>query len=241
MAATDYTSVVQSLYISYFGRPADPIGLINFSAQLNAIGAPTTVQGLENAYYTSGSIKALVDSFGSSAESTALYSGTSTVAFINSIYMNVLGRNADLDGLIFWFSAVNSGHLSKGNAALAITASALSNTSAQGLVDATVVSNKIAAATNFTQSIDTASELSGYSGNQAAAQARSLLSTVTTEVPSQGVIQSTLFEIVNYGGLNTPPPVAVTSTITDYATTNQISLGASFTTASPQSGAVPGY
>lgn len=241
MAATDYTSVVQSLYIAYFGRPADPIGLINFSAQLNAIGAPTTVRGLENAYYTSASIKALVDSFGSSAESTALYSGASTVAFINSIYMNVLGRNADFDGLLFWSSAVNSGHLSKGNAALAITASALSNTSAQGLVDATVVSNKIAVATSFTQSIDTASELSGYSGNLAAAQARSFLSTVTTEVPGQSVIQSTLFEIVNYGGLNTPPPVAVTSTITDYATTNQISLGASFTTASPQSGAVPGY
>ena len=241
MAATDYTSVAQALYVSYFGRPADPIGLINFSAQLNAIGAPTTVQGLENAYYTSAAIKALVDSFGSSAESTSLYSGTSSIAFINSIYSNVLGRNADFEGLIFWSNAIDNGSLTKGNAALAIAAGALSNTSAQGLVDAAVINNKIAVATSFTESIDTASEIISYSGNQAAAQARSFLSTVTTEAPGQSVIQSTLFEIVNYGGLGTPPPVAVTNTINDYATTNQITLGADFTTASPQSGAVPGY
>lgn len=241
MATADYSNLVQALYVAYFGRPADTFGLHNFEAALNAVGAPTTVQGLESAYSTNATVKALIDSFGSSAESTALYNGTSTMSFINSIYMNVLGRNADFSGLLFWANAVDSGQLTKGNAALAITAGALSNTSAQGLVDATVINNKIAVATTFTQSIDTTSEVIAYSGNQAAAQARSFLSSITTELPDQAVIQSTLFQITNFGGLNTPPPVAVTNTISDYATSNQISLGASFTTAPPKSGAVPGY
>lgn len=241
MAATDYTSVAQALYVSYFGRPADYFGLQNISAALNAAGAPTTIQGLETAYSTNAAIKALVDSFGSSAESTSLYSGTSSIAFINSIYSNVLGRNADFEGLLFWSNAIDNGSLTKGNAALAIAAGALSNTSAQGLVDAAVINNKIAVATNFTESIDTASEIISYSGNQAAAQARSFLSTVTIDVPSTSVIQNTLMEIVNFPGLNTPPPVPVTSTVSDYATSNQITLGADFTTAQPKSGTVPGY
>jgi len=37
MAAQDYTSVVQQLYVSYFGRPADYYGLQNFTAQLAAL------------------------------------------------------------------------------------------------------------------------------------------------------------------------------------------------------------
>lgn len=42
MAAQDYTAVVQQLYMSYFGRPADFYGLKNFSEQLDAMGAPKT-------------------------------------------------------------------------------------------------------------------------------------------------------------------------------------------------------
>jgi hypothetical protein len=49
MAAVDYNGVVQQLYVSYFGRPADYFGLQNFTAQLNAIGAPTTFAALNAA------------------------------------------------------------------------------------------------------------------------------------------------------------------------------------------------
>jgi S-layer protein len=62
---------------------------------------------------------------------------------------------------------------------MAITDGALSNTTAQGLLDAKTVQNKLAVATNFTIAIDTTAEINGYSGNSAAASARALLAQVT--------------------------------------------------------------
>lgn len=239
MAASDYTSLVQALYVAYFGRPADTFGLRNIESALNASGAPNTIQGLESAYSTNSTIKALIDSFATSSESTALYGGSSSVAFINSIYTNVLGRSADFDGLLFWSSAIDNGTLTRGNAALAITAGALSNTSAQGLVDATTVMNKITAATNFTNAIDTLAEVTGYSGTTAAAQARSFLSTVTDQVPDNGVIQNTLTTIAFGAGFNLPAPAPVTA-IVQYGNNYVIQLDSNFTIAKPQSGAAPG-
>ncbi|MDL2356711.1 MAG: hypothetical protein QFF03_15780, partial [Pseudomonadota bacterium] len=85
MAAADYKGLVEAIYISYFGRPADTLGLTNFSAQLDALKAPLTVTALNTAYKTSASLRTLIDSFGASAESTALY-GTDNVAFVSAIY-----------------------------------------------------------------------------------------------------------------------------------------------------------
>lgn len=198
MAAADYNSVVQQLYVAYFGRPADPVGLANFTAQLNAMGAATTITGLEAAYSTNSALKTLVDSFGTSAESTALYTG-STVAFVNAIYQNVLGRDADLEGLLFWSNAIDTGVLTSAKAAMSIMAGAQTNTSAQGVIDAATVANKTTVATNFTAALDTASEVIGYSGNTAAASARTMLGTVTSTTDTtafQTTVTSTISSIV---------------------------------------------
>src|SRR5690242_10352443 len=145
MAAADYTSLVQSLYISYFGRPADTFGLANFSAQLNTLAAPTTLAALQAAYGTTPALKNLVDSFGASAESTNLYgaSGVDTVKFVTSIYNNLLNRAPDFDGLVFWVNAINSGQLTRANASLSIAAAATTNTSTQGVLDGSLVAAKI--------------------------------------------------------------------------------------------------
>lgn len=238
MAAADYTSLVQALYVSYFGRPADFFGLQNFAAALEAAGAPTNVSGLESSYYTNSVIKALVDSFGSSSESTSLYGG-STTQLVIGIYNNLFGRSPDPSGLIFWSNAINNGILSKSNAALAIMAGGISNPEG---TDAATINNKIAIATQFTNLLDTSSEIIGYSGATASAQARSLLSTVTAStVPDNVALDNTVLEIVNFEGLNTPKPVAVTSVVDNYNTANQVNIGTNFTVAPIKQGAVPGY
>lgn len=184
MAAADYASVTQQLYVSYFGRPADFYGLQNFEAQLAALKAPTTFNEL-NAAVQAGKdagLTALVNSFATSPESIALYGSTTSTAdiskFVAAIYTNVLNRQPDLEGLNFWVKAITSGNLTKANAALAITEGALNNTSAQGLLDAKAVQNKVAVATDFTQSLDNAAKINAFSGDAAAAVARDLLQKV---------------------------------------------------------------
>lgn len=175
----EYSDVIQQLYVSYFGRAADSGGLTNFTSALAQANAPTDIQGLNAAYSTNATIRSLVDAFGTSAESNALYTGD-TSAFVSAIYRNVLGRDADAGGMDFWRGAIDGGNLTKGNAALSIMAGALANTSEQGLLDAALIHNKIRAASNFTFAIDTQQEVQGYSGNAAAATVRSMLSALST-------------------------------------------------------------
>lgn len=223
MAAADYNNVVQQLYVAYFGRPADPVGLMNFTNSLNNISAPTTIAGLTAAYSTNATVKSLIDAFGTSTESASLYTG-STAAFVNSIFTNVLGRSPALEGLLFWSNAIDSGTLTRGNAAAAIMAGAQSNTSAQGVIDAAVVANKVTVAANFTTALDTASEVIAYSGSTAAASARSLLQQVTSTTDTtafQTTVTNTVATIVA-----TPVQDGTTFTLTAAADTGTTFTGA---------------
>lgn len=206
MAAQDYTAVVQQLYVSYFGRPADYFGLQNFSAQLDAMGAPKTFAALQAAVGANGAspLAQLVNSFNNSAESVALYGNDNSQIgvskFVAAIYQNVLGREADTAGFNFWVNAISSGTLSKANAAAAITAAASTNTSAQGMQDAITVANKLTVATTFTAALDTPTEFNAYAGDAAAATGRSLLQGVsnTTDVTAyQANIDDAINTIVN--------------------------------------------
>lgn len=174
----EYADLVQQLYVAYFGRPADSGALFNFSATLKALGAPTDVQGLANAYATNIPIRGLIDTFGTSTESNTLYSGDTT-NFVTAVFQNVLNRTPQDAGLNFWRSAIDDGTLTKANAALSIMAGALQNTSTQGQADAALIANRIIAASNFTLAIDTGDEVAAYRGQQAAATIRTMLGTVT--------------------------------------------------------------
>jgi S-layer protein len=187
MAATDYAAVVQQLYISYFGRPADTYGLQSFEAQLSAAdtdGTLTTTDAL-NAYVQgnpTSAVAKLVASFNAAPESVALYgTGTDILSiskFVNAIYNNVLHRDADTDGGTFWINEIVAGRVSKANAALAITQGALANTTPQGVIDAALVTKTAAAAADFTTSLDTIPKINSYAGDAAAAAARDLLKQV---------------------------------------------------------------
>lgn len=229
MAAQDYTAVVQQLYVSYFGRPADFYGLQNFSAQLDAIGAPKTFAAVQAAVggdrAGTTALSKLVNTFSNSAESIALYGNDNSQIgvskFVAAIYQNVLGREADVSGFNFWVSAISSGTLTKANAAAAITQAATANTTAQGLLDAQTVANKVAVATSFTTALDTVAELNAYSGDAAAASGRGLLTGVnssTNLTAYQTTINSTITSIVN--GSAPVSNISLTDTVDNLVGTN---------------------
>jgi serralysin len=177
---SQYRTVVQQLYISYFGRPADTGGLANFTLRLADLGGPTDIQGLAAAYAVSPALRELIDAFGTSAESAALYSGDNTV-FVTAIYNNVLGRAPDAEGRAFWVGEIDAGRLTRANASLSIMAGALKNTSAQGLIDAQLVNKRVSVGANFTTALDTPEEQAAYSGAAAAAAARVMLANVSAD------------------------------------------------------------
>lgn len=206
-AAQDYAALVQQLYVTYFGRPADYFGLQSFEKQLAALNAPTTLAELNAVVQadTAGTsaLSKLVNSFSVSTESTTLYGSDNTQVgvskFVEAIYLNLLGRAPDVEGWAFWTDAIVSGNLTRANAAMAIATGALGNTTAQGLLDAATVTNKITVAGNFTAALDTVAEINGYSGDTAAAAARGLLKNVdSATVPAsyQSTVEATIGTIV---------------------------------------------
>jgi hypothetical protein len=198
-APAAYATVVQQLYLSYFGRPADTTGLANFEAALAAADAPSDIASLAQAYGSNAAVKSLIDSFGTSAESQALYGSGTTTQFVSAIFQNVLDRAPASGGLDFWVNSIDSGSLTKGDAALSIMAGALSNNSAQGVSDAALVNAKIAVAAQFTASIGNAAEVTAYSGSAAATAARGMMGQVmasTTATSFSSTIASTIAGLV---------------------------------------------
>ncbi|MDQ1919321.1 DUF4214 domain-containing protein [Massilia pseudoviolaceinigra] len=187
---TQYGELTQALYIGYFGRAADVGGLTSFQDQLSSLGSPTSATDLSARYARDPAVKNLIDSFGTSAESKALYSGD-TKTFVKAVFNNVLNRDPQAAGLDFWTKAIDSGSLTRANASLSILAGAQTNTSAQGLNDALLVNNKISVASNFTFGLETDGKAASYNGLAAAAVARDLLKSVTASTDAN-TFQSTV-------------------------------------------------
>ena len=177
LPASAYVDVVQKIYIAYFGRPADAGGLANFTAQLASLNAPTDISALASAYGTDANLRALIDGFGASNESAALYPGASTKAFVTAVYDHLLNRAPDDGGLAFWVASIDNGTLSKSLASLSIAAAALSNTTDQGKRDAVLIGLKSSVANGFTTAVQNATGV--YAGDDAAALARTMLASLS--------------------------------------------------------------
>src|SRR5476649_1580720 len=159
MAASTYLAQVQQLYVAYFGRPADPIGLQYWATQIDA---------------ANGSIAAVQAGFSASAESQALFGNKSTIDKVTAIYQNAFGRAPEPAGLAYWVAQLDSGKVTQAQASWTIQQSA-------GPGDAAAVQNKLTAAQAFTANVDTTAEIQGYQGANAAASARAFLATVTAD------------------------------------------------------------
>ncbi|HEU4843180.1 MAG TPA: DUF4214 domain-containing protein, partial [Burkholderiaceae bacterium] len=171
--AANYTEVAQQLYLAYFGRPADPAGLTNLTAALLAGGAPTSIAGFKDAYASGGIVKTVLDSFGTSAESNALYTGTDS-QFISAVYQHMLGRDPLLSGLQFWTNALRNHEMSRAEAAVQIMAAAVKPDA--NAADAATVAHRVTMATLFTAALDTPTEIAFYQGSAVAQEVRDLIS-----------------------------------------------------------------
>jgi hypothetical protein len=157
-------TAVQRLYVAYFNRPADPVSLQVYENLL-----PT------DRLATQAELQVVADTyFSGSAEYTALYAGMGSSSIVDQLYQNIFGRSAELEGLIYWAAELTAGTQTIGQIALQLSYSA------QG-TDLDTVNNRIEAATSFTGGLNTAAEVTGYSGTSAAASARTWLQTVTDE------------------------------------------------------------
>jgi hypothetical protein len=162
------TDAVQRLYVAYFNRPADPVSLAVYESLLPSDRAATQAE-----------LQAIADTyFSPSAEYQSLYAGMSNTQIVDQLYQNIFGRSAEVDGLVYWAAELTAGRQTVASIALQLSYSA------QG-TDADVVANRIEAANAFTESLNTADEITGYSGDAAAASARTWLATVGSDAASK--------------------------------------------------------
>jgi len=161
------TAAVQRLYVAYFNRPADPVSLSVYEGKLPADRVATQAELLVLAE----------EFFSPSAEYTTNFEGKSNAQIVDQLYQNIFGRSAEADGLIDWATKLTNGEITVAQLALQLSYSA------QG-TDATVVDARIEAAVAFTAGLTTAEEITGYSGDAAAAQGRAYLAQISGELPT---------------------------------------------------------
>ena len=147
------TAAVQRLYVAYFNRPADPVSLSVYEGMLptDRVASQAELLVLAEQY------------FSPSAEYTSNFAGMSNAQIVDQLYTNIFGRTAEASGLISWATELTNGNITVAQLALQLSYSA------QG-TDAAVVDARIEAATSFTSGLTTADQITGYSGDAAAAQ-----------------------------------------------------------------------
>jgi len=173
-----YYPQVQEIYVAYYGRPADPAGLQYWAGQLAA---------------NKGNLASIINAFGNSAESTALYAGASNSAKVTAIYQQIFNRAPDSAGLTFYTNALTAGTMTAASIALNVADGASG-------VDATYLANKLVVAQAFSDALTTDSAANlAYSGTTAITAARSLITGVTTSAATTNVA-STITSIKSGGG-----------------------------------------
>jgi hypothetical protein len=190
---------IQTLYVAYFNRPADPLGL---QAWLN----------------TGASVATIAAGFSGSDEYKATYAGKTPLDLVNTIYLNLFGRPAETAGLLFWAARLQAGQDTFANIVVTIAGAAQND-------DLVAINNKVAAATAFTESLDTASDLLGYDGAAANAVVKAWLATITTDASftagtSAAALQSVAdaAAVAHEGTLNSPQTFNLTAGVDTGAT-----------------------
>ena len=170
----DYTAQIESIYLAYYGRPADVTGLAYWNTALNT---------------ANGDLASIINSFGTSAEATSLYSSSSNIAKINAIYVALFNRSADAEGLIYYAGLLDNGTKSQASIALDILNGATGD-------DLTLITKKLVVSADFTAAMQNdATAMIAYAGTTAATTARSMLSAVTATSDDSGVVSTTLTTI----------------------------------------------
>ena len=100
---------LQQQYIAYFGRPGDPAGIKYWLSSSSGISSAR--EFADKIYAQEEYKKSTVGS-------------KSTEEQINGLYVNLFGRQADAEGLLYWTNQVENGTLSLSNIAYDLIAAA---------------------------------------------------------------------------------------------------------------------
>lgn len=149
---------IQGIYLAFFGRPADPLGLAYWEEQTNG-GADLSV---------------MLNALSGTEEYQARFVNMSNAEVIESIYQALFGREPEAEGLAHFLEALANGTQTLGSIAVNIL------DGAQG-TDLAIIENKVAAAEAFTASLDTPEEIAAYSGDAAADFGRAFINQVTED------------------------------------------------------------
>lgn len=159
MASASSLAMVQKAYVAFYGRPADHSGLQFWAEVLEQNG---------------GNLASIIDAFGASAESTALYGAGSTLQRVEKIYQQLFNREAEETGKQWWAEQIDAGHVSLQSAALSILNGATSGD------DLVIVNKKVEAAALATTQMESKG-LSGSYDERDIDAARSFLSSIGKE------------------------------------------------------------
>jgi len=147
---------VQELYVAYFGRPADPVGLDYWMDTL--AGNVVTLDDISR-------------SFAESQEYRDNYSHMDSRTVVTKIYDHLFGRVAEAAGVDFWANLMDRGVIAIDDAVREIAEAAVGT-------DAVVFNGKAAVATVFTLRLDTPNEVAAYSRDAEFGLAMEFLATV---------------------------------------------------------------
>lgn len=147
---------IQELYVAYFGRPADPVGLDYWMDTLT--GNVVTLDDISR-------------SFAESQEYRDNYSHMDSRTVVTKIYGHLFGRDAEAAGVDYWASLMDRGVIAIDDAVREIAEAAVGT-------DAVVFNGKAAVATVFTLRLDTPNEVAAYSRDAEFGLAMEFLATV---------------------------------------------------------------
>jgi hypothetical protein len=153
--ATNYDAAVNSFYLAYYGRPADPAGLAYWSQALAQ---------------NNGDFSAIINAFSTSPEATSRFGSATPSDRIADVYQQLFNRAPDAAGLAYWTKAIESGTVTIADAAIQIMNGAQST-------DAQLSTLRQDAAAQFTAEV--AASGTAYDGTAAIEAARVLIAAIT--------------------------------------------------------------
>ena len=179
-----FDSTVNSFYLAFYGRPADPAGMKYWSQQLAN---------------NNGDFSAIVNAFADSQEAQTRFGSNTVAERISDIYMQLFNRVPDTDGMAYWMNAINKGQASLGDVAFAILRGARGS-------DATLSELRQQAADAFTAEVEASgSQYDGYASIEAA---RVLVRAVTPGSTQQD-LDTLVKSAVSFADTATKTPMVV--------------------------------
>ncbi|MEB0122541.1 DUF4214 domain-containing protein, partial [Pseudomonas sp. CCI1.2] len=158
MAGQATLSQIQSLYVAYYGRPADPDGLNFWATIVDANG---------------GDMSVIVKDFGTAPEYQQRYGNLDNNTLVNNLYQQMFGRDAEPGGLDFWV-----GLLKSGNQSLSQIAETIASLASQ--IDLQVLGGRVSVANAFTEVLATSPDaLAKYASTGGIDAGRDFLNQVT--------------------------------------------------------------